>query len=277
MSTLGSTFVLCSVAGALLLAQGCSGSKRDNGFDGPGGAAKAGADGGGEGGSGDDSGFPGDFNDSGTGTAVVEAGCESAEAATSRAPVYMLIVLDGSGSMDQDNKWVAVVPALDAIFDDFKAKADPSIAVGLLAFSDKKDPTCTSLIPGLPGPCKGPYPSSVDVPIAIVDQAQHDKLHTRITGSAPGGGTPTFAALSGGYATLENFVPSGALPPGGKKVLVIMTDGVPSGGSSEQTQCTTAAAAELAKAAPKGPVTTFAVGIGVFPSTDTANYDPAFM
>src|SRR5262245_16827679 len=36
----------------------------------------------------------------------LEAGCAQATARAARQPVYMLIVLDGSGSMKDENKWV---------------------------------------------------------------------------------------------------------------------------------------------------------------------------
>src|SRR5262249_39145015 len=54
----------------------------------------------------------------------------------------------------------------------------------------------------------------------------------------------------------------------------LMTDGVPDGGPEEQAQCTSAATTELST------VTTFAVGVGPFPSPDTTGidgYDPAFL
>jgi hypothetical protein len=206
--------------------------------------------------------------------APLDGGCATATATATRQPVYMLFVLDGSGSMREDNKWTAVVPALDAIFDDIQAQNDRSLGVGLIGFSDSNDGSCTG---GLFNTCTGPYPSKTDVPIAFVDKAQHDKLRARIDAAMPSGGTPTQAALTGGFGALEPFVATGALQPGGKKVLVLMTDGVPSGGATEQNACIAAAKTELALPSPKGPITTFAVGIGVFPSTSKVTYDPAFM
>src|SRR5690349_21196888 len=47
---------------------------------------------------------------------LLGAGCAGAKAEATRLPVYMHIVLDGSGSMEAENKWAAVVAALDAIF-----------------------------------------------------------------------------------------------------------------------------------------------------------------
>src|SRR4051794_13905304 len=56
-------------------------------------------------GNGDGGGFGdggiGDFRDAND---VLEAGCATATSSATRTPVYMLVVLDGSGSMDSDNK-----------------------------------------------------------------------------------------------------------------------------------------------------------------------------
>lgn len=192
--------------------------------------------------------------------ALLDAGCTAVSA--TKPPAYMLIVLDGSGSMGSDNKWSSVVPALDAVFDDLKLNADSSLGVGLLVFSDSLDPTA-----GV-----GPYPSIKDVSIGFVDQGQHDAMRARIDTAQSSSGTPTFAALSGAYKLLENFIPGPPLPSGGKKVMVLMTDGVPNGGAAEQDQCIAAATTELGKG-----ITSFAVGIGPFPSPDLFTYDAAFM
>jgi hypothetical protein len=201
----------------------------------------------------------------------LDAGCATASAQAKRDPVFMLIVLDGSGSMGQDNKWTAIVPALDAIFDDLLAKGDTTFGAGLHVFSDSKDPTGGN----------GPYPDPSDVFIGFVDQAQHDALRGRIDDAQPGGGTPTHKALLGAYARLENLVPFPPLPANGRKVLVLMTDGVPNGDNTTQQQeqqaCLDLANAELKKSGPGGPISTFAVGIGPFPSTDPGDYDPVFM
>ena len=211
------------------------------------------ADGGGQGS------LVGDFGDVDT---ILKAGCATATSAATRQPVYMLIVLDGSGSMDKDNKWKAVVPALDGFFDDLKTKADPGFAVGLTVFSDMHDPTLG----------KGPYPS-VEVPMGFIDAPKASALRTRIDSTAPKGPTPTLAALSGQYPMLAAFVPGAPLLAGGKKVLVFMTDGVPyPNPDQQQPAAIKLAAAEFAKG-----TTTFAVGIGNLTPADPTSYDPKFM
>ncbi len=193
---------------------------------------------------------------------ILDAGCATATSSASRQPVYMLIVLDGSGSMDKDNKWKAVVPALDSFFDDLRAKADPGFALGLTVFSDKADPTMGA----------GPYPQ-MSVPIGFVDAAHAAAFHTRIDRAVPKNATPTFAALSGQYPLLEAYVPAAPLLPDGKKVLVLMTDGVPyPDPATQQPKCIALSAAEQKKG-----ITTFAVGIGNLTPADPASYDPKFM
>src|SRR4051794_10645592 len=72
---------------------------------------------------------------------LLEAGCAKATAHVLRDPIYMLLVLDGSGSMAQDQKWNAVVPAIEALIDDLQSQADPSFGMGLTIFSDTNDLT----------------------------------------------------------------------------------------------------------------------------------------
>jgi hypothetical protein len=268
---LGTVVVSLSV----MLGQACSGAAPDSGFgaEPPDGGSAAVRDG--SGGSQNDAANIGDANfgssDSGGSTGDLDAGCATATAKAAPQPVYMLFVLDGSGSMKQQNKWTAVSAALDSIFDQFSTQADTNFGAGILAFSDSRDPTCG----GVFGGCVGPYPSNVDVPVAYVDSTQHGKLRGRIDGANANGDTPTHAALIGGYSELESFTAAAPLKPGGKKVLVILTDGVPTDGSN--TQCIQAAGQELTKVSPQGPITTFVIGVGVFPSSNTQSYDPSFL
>src|SRR5207253_5782776 len=84
-------------------------------------------------------------------------GCATATDQVRRSPIAMLLVLDASGSMNDDAKWNAVVPALEGFIDDIAQRNDPSFGVGLTIFSDTNDPTAGA----------GPYPQMV-VPIASV-------------------------------------------------------------------------------------------------------------
>src|SRR6185312_11038933 len=155
---------------------------------------------------GGDSGLP-------TGMTLADAGCATAMAQAKRKPVYLEFVLDGSNSMSSQNKWAAAVPALKSIFGEMQTAADPGVAAGLIIF-----PNTT-----------GTYPGTDDVPIAFVSSAQNTALATRL-GTQLRLGTPTQGALTGGYTALEDFTPASPLLPDGRKVVVLITDGVPTDG-----------------------------------------------
>jgi hypothetical protein len=198
---------------------------------------------------------------------TLDAACAHAKANVLRDPIYALIVLDGSGSMSEESKWAAVVPALDAFIDDLQSLGDKSFGLGLTIFSDSNDPTQGN----------GPYPN-FDVPIAFVDLTHAQALHARLDHAAPAGQTPTLAVLTGQYAQMEAFTPPGPLLPNGTKVVVLMTDGVPYPNTETQKQPSIQAALdERQTPGPKGPITTFAVGIGHYFPLDTTTYDPQFM
>jgi hypothetical protein len=212
-----------------------------------------------------------------TGADLGDAGCATGSAQAKRQPVYLLFVLDGSGSMKEDNKWTAVVPALQSIFIEMQQAADPGVAAGLVVFSDTLDGTSGS----------GPYPSNADVPIAFVDAAHESALGMRLAGM-PENGTPTHAALTGGYGDLEGYQAAAPVQTGGKKVLVLITDGVPSDdcmsipflSSYASNACVEEAAAKLVEASPKGPIETFVVGVGDFSSGaffGLGGIDPSFL
>ena len=205
--------------------------------------------------------------------------CATGHAGATRQPVYLLFVLDGSGSMSHDDKWVAVTGALDAIFTEMQTSNDPGVGAGLIVFSDSKDPNLNT---------GGGYPSAIDIPVASIDQAQLAKLIGRTAApDLPQSNTPTGRALAGGYGELAAFQPASPLLPGGKKVLVLMTDGVPTDhdcktinhdGTDDYTQnaCVKMAAAQLATVGAGGSIETFVVGVGPLPG-DFQTYDPYFL
>jgi len=199
---------------------------------------------------------------------IGDAGCAKATAVAKKAPVYLLFVLDGSDSMSQENKWAAVVPALESIFTQMQSAADPGVAAGLIIFDTG-----------------GPFPGSGDVSVAFVDAAQESALQMRLSTAALNLGTPTHAALTGGYGELEMYQSKAPVMTGGKKVLVLITDGVPTDdcanllgtGSYTTNACVELAAQELVEAPSDGPILTFGVGVGDFPSSDLTDFDPSFL
>ena len=212
-----------------------------------------------------------------SGLALGDAGCATASAMAKRQPAYLLFVLDGSGSMKQQNKWTAVVPALEDIFGQMETAADTGVAAGLIVFSDTNDSTKGA----------GPYPGSSDVSIAFVNAAQQTSLDNRLSGM-PMNGTPTESALTGGYGELEGFQAQAPLQTGGKKVLVLITDGVPTDGCASvmgvsdysTNPCIELAGQKLVEAAPKGPIETFVIGVGDFSGGSffgIGGIDPSFL
>lgn len=194
--------------------------------------------------------------------------CGGATALLSHAPVYMLFIVDGSGSMldplvpggPTGLKWQAAKSALNAFIDDAAARKDYSFAAGLFLFDGTK---------GVPE-----FQQS-DVPIHYVDAQQKNALESRINGSTPQGGTPLTLSLQGQIPFLEGFVPTQPLKSNGKRVLVLMTDGVPDGGADVQPQVQ-AQCIGLVGDAQKQGVTTFAVGIGD-PASASTTYDEIFL
>jgi hypothetical protein len=265
---------------AAILGGGCGGV-RPTPFD----SASSGGDGAGGSSGGISSGgtssggmtFSGDDGGASTGTPPGGVSCATASSEAMRQPVYLLFVLDGSGSMNQDNKWSAVVPALKSIFTQMASTGDTGIGAGLVVFSDTNDPTTGS----------GPYPSSADVSVALVDAAHLGALDMRL-GGMPQSGTPTHAALTGGYGELEAYAAAAPLQPGGKKVLVLITDGVPTDDCASvpilnnyvTNPCIVQAGKEVAQTPPQGPIQTFVIGVGTFSALSffgVGGIDPTFL
>jgi hypothetical protein len=99
-------------------------------------------------------------------------------------------------------------------------------------------------------------------------------------------GTSTEDALNGGYGELEAFVPKAPLLTGGKKVVILITDGVPTDACSttlgltddSTNACVLLAAGKLTEGTAKGgPIETFVIGVGDFPSSSPTDFDPAFL
>lgn len=201
-------------------------------------------------------------------TAQPFEGCATSTLVMARSPIFLEFVIDASGSMKGD-KWTALVAALDGIFDDMLVQADPKLGVGMLVFSDTKDATIGT----------GPYPVTTangvdkynDVAIGYVDQAHRDALRRRVDAPVYASLlTPTLAALKGGFSVLESLAPAAPLPRDGRKVLVLMTDGMPSDDGNDESH--PLVRHERGLALPVGPVLTFPVAIG-----DFSDIDPAWM
>lgn len=198
------------------------------------------------------SGAPG-FSSS-SGDAALPA-CATATATAQRLPLYLDIVLDGSRSMDgytntatdqnhetlcesgtypwpptgpgtcmlansresdplsnpagrrTGKKWLAARGALKAFFDARAAAPDPNVGVGMLLFSST---------------------ASAKEPVALLDGAHAAALWGLIKPETwPDLGTPLEASIESQAAELRAFDPGSTLAPNGRRVILLITDGVP--------------------------------------------------
>jgi hypothetical protein len=190
-----------------------------------------------------------------------DAGCAGVKSEGKRSPVYMLIVLDGSGSMT-GTKWTAASQAMGTFFQQVQASNDPSFGLGLTIFEDSK---------------KTQFGGNnvIQVPIKFVDAAHAAALANRIN-TTPSGGTPTFTTLQAAYPNLASYNPLPPLQPNGKKVLVFISDGVPNGGTTEQTNSENLVRQQANLTPAELAITTFSVGVGPLGSA-SFSYDPRFM
>jgi len=298
------TLAATSAFVSMIAAAGC-GSSSDSGFGngtsyGPGTGNGTGGDGGGTFGG-------GTSGDGGGGTTVNwgDAGCAGAAGQSFRTPIYMEMVLDGSWSMDgivnltgggQDfldgsrevdsmnpmrpalchngqrqicagetgKKWLAARNALISFWDQRKQANDNNFGVGFYLFSST-------------GSTQRNWSRSVD--LKVVDAAQDALLKSKVLPEAQGGttiypnnGTPLCESITSQGSYLSSFTPTAPLATNdGKRVLVVITDGVPDANSENQSVCL-AQATSLSQRS----IRTFVIGVGELTAA-TSDYDPKFL
>ncbi|MDF2692304.1 MAG: hypothetical protein K0S65_687 [Labilithrix sp.] len=159
-------------------------------------------------------------------------------------------------------KWLAVRGALLAFFDAAKAKADPRFGLGMYLFGSEIPKAANAW----------------DVQPGFVDDAQLAKLRARISPDnfPTASGTPLKGSINGQAPLLRDFVPVAPLEAGGKRVLVVVTDGA-------ATDCSSApacpdivnAVTQLKDAATS--ITTFVIGVGDPAATSDSVYSETFL
>lgn len=160
--------------------------------------------------------------------------------------VVLELVVDESGSMNGE-KWVALRDSLLALFDDILADNDSALRVGVVMFDD----VATSKVKPAP-----------------LMTTQYNALQAAINKPEPhGGGTATKKALETAFKVVD------AEPAGVRRVVVLLSDGSPTGGDDEKTSCVQITRDENYAHGTQ----LFSVGIGPFPSSSPSLYDPAFM
>ncbi|NOU28785.1 MAG: VWA domain-containing protein, partial [Polyangiaceae bacterium] len=191
---------------------------------------------------------------------VIGDGCGGGNAKTEEPVTFLEFIADGSGSMT-GTKRTAQEAALKSVFEDIKNKTvdgtgkvvNAKVGVGMIYFGDD-----------------GTYPKPDDVFVALVDGAQLTRLNARVD-KFPNGLTPTYEALLGGYKALDDLVPFPPLPAKGKKIAILLSDGLPNGNGTVPEIYALVAS----KLRQPDPIVTFSVGVGEL--TGSGGYDPKFM
>ncbi len=212
--------------------------------------------GGGSGGDGDgDSGGDGDDDGDSIGSFSGQ-GCADGEAQTNLEPVYLVFLLDQSGSMGDgsygqpEEKWDPVTEALNAFFEDPESR-------GLYA--------SLSLFPNDANQTNGIANSDFDIfcdadgyddPVVAPTELPNDTdFSSAIAAVSPPNeyGTPTYPALAGTVDYAQSLYDEG------KKVAIVMvTDGEPTQCGGDNTIGNTAAEAESVASA----IPTYVIGVG---------------
>lgn len=186
-------------------------------------------------------------------------GCSESKTEIERIPVVIEFAVDDSGSMDSGGKWTAARDAILAAFDDMRNTADPGMFVGLVRWSTNVGNKVN------PGPFTDP--NHFDAIVAAIDTP-------KACPPCNGGGTVMAKGLDAAYQAVENFkAPAGFVQDKMNRAVVVFSDGTP----TDKATCEPLVEQKLTAQPPKGPILTFSVGIGPFPTTSTGTYDPAFM
>ena len=160
--------------------------------------------------------------------------------------VVLELVVDESGSMIGD-KWQALRDSLLALFADIALDKDDALRVGVVMFDD----IATSKVK----------------PAPLTDAGQLASLRAAVDKPEPhGGGTSTRKALTAAFDVVDK-------EPNVRRVVVLLSDGSPTGGDEEKEACVEITREENFSHGTQ----LFAVGIGPFPSNTPSLYDPAFM
>jgi hypothetical protein len=195
---------------------------------------------------------------------------------TTYLPFDMYVMYDQSGSMGGDTpvgtKWNAIEAALTGFLND-PGSDGIGVGIGYFPFVDPaapavcfQDSDCGAYGPCVPvllvGYCQGADacdPSmyaTPEVPIEDIPTVV-PKITSSLNAHGPGGGTPTAPALQG---ALDYAIPWAAAHPDRKTIVVLATDGDPSGCTGNSVQDVANIAASGLTASP--PVQTFVIGVG---------------
>ena len=250
---------------SLGLLAACSGSVDESKVSGGGGSSSGGSNNGSSGlhigGVNNNAGNSGSLNVSGNGTSGGGlGGSESCAASTQQAelaPVYLVFLLDESGSMGdgkngkREQKWDPVTSALNGFF------ADPEsagIMASLSLFPLNKNTGKGAADPSKPADCvASAYVTPEVTPRALPDDMAFASAIAKL--DPPNEyGTPTLPALSGTIEYAESLLKE---DPTRKVAIVMVTDGEPYGCDGNTINATAVAAKAVAAHLP-----TYVIGVG---------------
>jgi hypothetical protein len=147
--------------------------------------------------------------------------CAGQNASAEVSAAVLQLIVDTSGSMDQDapgatqgSKWQATRRALLSAVEEMPGRT----AVGVIFYPDVSDDVDAT------GPSNNCFDRQADVAIGPLDtqnSAQRRQIQTAFQAQSPNGGTPTHDAYDFGVRTLEATTAPGA------RFAVVITDGTP--------------------------------------------------
>jgi hypothetical protein len=212
--------------------------------------------------------------------------CASDSVTAQKSPLDIYVLFDQSGSMGQSvtggTKWDVIKGALTTFVQSSGAAADGiSIGIGYFPYIISGAPTGCSVDTdcGQYGPCVGGILIGTshlfgacaksdacqagtyvpDVQIGLLPGVAPSMV-TSLGNHGPGGGTPTYPALQGAYAYANTWATA---HPNDKTIVVLATDGDPSGCDPTLNNVNTIASTLVAPALAGRPsIMTFVVGVG---------------
>jgi len=176
--------------------------------------------------------------------------CASSNAGVDALPIYLVFMVDKSGSMGGTSMSVKWTPAVAALKDFFADASSANIHASLAFFAQS---------PGKTAECQvGSYATPA---VAMAALPNATSFSAALDANSPAGGTPTLPAEQGAVQYAQTV--AAGLTAGEKVAVVLVTDGDPNDCSSTSTNVA-AAAATVA-----GTIKTYVIGVG----TETTKLD----
>lgn len=174
----------------------------------------------------------------GSTTVSPQDACATSSASAEAPPVQFVFMVDKSGSMQDDGKWLAAVSALKSVFGG--SAVSKNLSASLQFFPMDSDAL----------ECSVP---AYQAPAVAMTKLPATSFATRLDATIPDGSTPTLPALQGALAYAQQ---AKAQAGGAKVVVVLVTDGDPVGCNSDVDTVSAAASAAAAQ------VPTYVIGVG---------------